>query len=74
MTAVLSPIVQIYKVHNKRIQFPYFNGKKCLLVPIPKLKQISYHNFKQHKCHNHQTHSMGGILEQIGVDCGDIEE
>ena len=74
MTAVLREIVKIHKLHNKRIQFPYFNGKECTLVPIPKLERNSYHNFKQHKYRNHQIHFMEEILKQIGADCGDVEE
>ena len=74
MTAFLREIVKIHKLHNKRIQFPYFNGKECTLVPIPTLERNIYHNFKQHEYRNHQIHFMEEILEQIGVDCGDVEE
>jgi len=74
MTAVLRHIVKMFKAHNKRIKFPYFNGKECALVPIPKLKRSSYRNFKQHKYRNHKTHFMEEILEQIGADCGDVEK
>ena len=74
MTAVLREIVKNHKLHNQRIQFPYFNSKECTLVPTPKLDRNSYHNFKQHKYCNHQIHFMEETLEQIGADCGDVEE
>ena len=74
MTAVLCHIVKMYKSHSKRIKFLYFNGKECVLVPIPKLEQRSYRNFKQHKYHNHRTHLMEEILEQIAADCSDVGE
>ena len=74
MTAVLRHIVKMFKTHNKGIQFQYFNGKECALVSIPKIERGSYRNFKQHKYRNNKTHFMEQILEQIGADCGDVEE
>ena len=74
MTAVLRCVVKMFKANNKGIQFQYFNGKECALVPIPNIERDSYRNFKEHKYHNNKMHFMEQILEHIGADCGDVEE